>query len=588
MRYFRLRTIRSRILCAMLMLSMIPLALLGIISLSVSREVVSQQVEEIHSYNITTYDRNISLVFDNLRQASREFLYGKGEQMTDKIMSLLEKEPDYYEKLSVYKQAELKKLFESQVSIMMPSNIQADEIIFDNLNGLRFRREFRNDLAYTYVTYGTAQKDYEELYQMALKSAEKEIFVRSDQESFTYLKIIFGLKRFNAVGYFVINVDSDVLQSILPAAEELDNAAYVVVDTHKQEDPQIVFSVGRAENLEKLVQQYYDGTLVQGGEWKTGRVTNASTGWDVMYFVNKEVLLKKAFLIGKVTAGFIVLTTAIVLLLGIWIAGMLNRPLAQLSNAIRKVEEQGAYTIEETFSDDEIGKIGNQFKNMVEQNLSLKEGIYKAEIKKKEAELTALQAQINPHFLYNTLDAIYLMTQIGRPQDAGKMILALSEMFKTSLNKGQEFISVRDEIEHIKNYLYIQKMRYGDRINYTLNIAEELLDERMLKLVLQPIIENGICHGLELKKEGGVLAISGCYEENEIRFVIQDNGAGMEEGAWKKGYGLNNVNQRIKLYYGEDYGIAVESRPGEGTIVTVRLSLTPEMGKWRADAGRLK
>ncbi len=567
----RVKTIKGKMIIAVLTLSIMPLVLLGIFSYQVSRNAIFQQVEKIHDYNIHTYDKNITLIFENLRQSTNDFLYGKGELNTEKMISLLEKEPGYYEQLSVYRKASLIKMFKEQVYIMMPNNVQAKEIVLKSLNGVGFRGFYKDGLEQTEVLSGTDYVNYKDLFDEAVQKPNKEIFVNSGSGSFYYMKVIYGLKSFRPIGYLLLTLDSNILQTILPAGEELNNAAYVVVDTRKSDVPRIVFYAGQMDGLEEKVERYYAEDMKEYESLKIGRVTNMASGWDVLYLVNKNELSANVSAIRTITEGFVIAIAFIIVLLAIWISRLINRPLEQLVSAIRKVGEGKDYVIDEQFGDDEIGRIGNQFKNMVEQNLNLKDRLYRAEIKQKESELIALQAQINPHFLYNTLDSIYLMTQMGRAVEAGKMTLALSDMFKISLSKGREFIKVKDEVNHIKNYLYIQKMRYGNKIDYEIEVSDRIMEEQMLKLILQPIIENSIYHGLEPKGSGGMLVISGGRQRGDMVFSISDNGVGMENEEWKKGYGLMNVMQRIQLYYGDNYGIEIESKVGKGTRVTVCL-----------------
>lgn len=572
----RVKTIKGKMIIAVLTLSIMPLVLLGIFSYRVSRNAIFQQVEKIHDYNIHTYDKNITLIFENLRQSTNDFLYGKGELNTEKMISLLEKEPGYYEQLSVYRKASLIKMFKEQVYIMMPNNVQAKEIVLKSLNGVGFRGFYKDGLEQTEVLSGTDYVNYKDLFDEAVQKPNKEIFVNSGSSSFYYMKVIYGLKSFRPIGYLLLTLDSNILQTILPAGEELNNAAYVVVDTRKSDVPRIVFYAGQMDGLEEKVERYYAEDMKEYESLKIGRVTNMASGWDVLYLVNKNELSANVSAIRTITEGFVIAIAFIIVLLAIWISRLINRPLEQLVSAIRKVGEGKDYVIDEQFGDDEIGRIGNQFKNMVEQNLNLKDRLYRAEIKQKESELIALQAQINPHFLYNTLDSIYLMTQMGRAVEAGKMTLALSDMFKISLSKGQEFIKVKDEVNHIKNYLYIQKMRYGNKIDYEIEVSDRIMEEQMLKLILQPIIENSIYHGLEPKGSGGMIAISGVRQRDDMVFSISDNGVGMENEEWKKGYGLRNVMQRIQLYYGDNYGIEIESKVGKGTRVTVCLPVYSE------------
>lgn len=575
-----IRSIKGRMICALLMLSMIPLLVLGISSYQVSKREIVLQAEQIHGYNIDTYDKNITIAFENLRRAAKDLLYGKRDYETGKIVALLEEKDGYYESLSIYRQYETKMSLSNQIAMMVPYNIHANEVILDNRRGFCYSQRMEDSGEYNRIVTGEINTEYEELFQAALAKDNKEIFARWNEDTFAYMKIIYSLKTFQPIGYLMLQVESDILQSILPAGDELEDVAYVVVDAEYGQEPRIVFSSGNLTGIDRLVSAYYRGELNEIKDWKVGSKKNEASAWDILYIADRKALAKRSEAINTVTVTLMAVISGMIVILAFWIGRMINRPLERLRGVIRKVGETGDYTIKEQFGEDEIGRIGNQFKQMVEQNLTLKECLYQAQIKHKEAELIALQAQINPHFLYNTLDAIYLMTQMGRTLDAGKMTLALSEIFRTSLSKGQEFIRVRDEVRYIENYLYIQKMRYGERIAYTISVEEEIFDEKILKLVLQPIIENAIYHGLEPKPGNGRLWINGCRGDGHIIFCVKDNGVGMEGEGWKTGYGLTNVRERLKLYYGSAYDLKVKSTPGKGTQMEVRIPVQLENRTW--------
>ena len=204
---------------------------------------------------------------------------------------------------------------------------------------------------------------------------------------------------------------------------------------------------------------------------------------------------------------------------------------------------------------------------------------------KRELEMAILQAQINPHFLYNTLYSIQQLYGMGEHQQASQMVANLSSFFRLSLSKGREIIPIRDEVEHLKNYIAIQQMRY-DQLTYDLCIDDDILDNSIVKLTLQPLVENAIYHGL-FGIRRGVIRILGHWENEDIVFKIIDNGSGMpaervellnravRTGDWSElpsVYGIKNVQQRIRLYCGENYGLYFKSEAGKGTRVIVRIS----------------
>ena len=228
--------------------------------------------------------------------------------------------------------------------------------------------------------------------------------------------------------------------------------------------------------------------------------------------------------------------------------------------------------IEAVFDDGEIGQVGNALKRTVDNNLELRERLITSRVKEREAELLLLQSQINPHFLYNTLDSIYCKAMIQNNDEIAEMVLALSNLFKASLSKGNTVITVREELEHISRYMAIQKLRYGERFELILDVDEELMDLRIIKLILQPFVENSMYHGLEPKIGGGYIEIRGEVLEGIIYFRVTDNGVGMDDpNDIYNGYGVRNVLDRIHLFYGEDYGISVETVTGQKTSVEIRV-----------------
>src|SRR5262245_17379765 len=240
---------------------------------------------------------------------------------------------------------------------------------------------------------------------------------------------------------------------------------------------------------------------------------------------------------------------------------------------------------------DEITELGLSFNIMVGKIKELLDAKIEEHENLKKAELRALQAQINPHFLYNTLDTIIWMAESRRTDQVVELVRVLSRFFRITLSKGKDWITVREEIEHVESYLAIQKMRYRDILDYRIDVPDEIRDGQMLKLTLQPLVENALYHGIKNKRNGGEIVVSGRrLNGGLLQIQIEDNGIGMTQeqlaqiralldaesgGAVvaESGYGINNVNQRIKLYYGQEYGLAIESKYLHGTCVSLVIPL---------------
>jgi len=235
---------------------------------------------------------------------------------------------------------------------------------------------------------------------------------------------------------------------------------------------------------------------------------------------------------------------------------------------------------------DEITEMGLSFNIMVGRVRELLDAKVREQENLKRAELRALQAQINPHFLYNTLDTIIWMTESKKADQVIEIVRALSSFFRISLSKGRDWITIAEEVERTRNYLVIQKMRYRDILDYRIEMDESVAANSILKLILQPLVENALYHGIKNKRQGGTIVVRAMRRnDSEILLQVQDNGIGFSperlaqlqadldddsgEIKLESGFGIGNVNKRIKLYYGRDYGVSIQTEAGVGTCVTI-------------------
>jgi two-component system sensor histidine kinase YesM len=257
-------------------------------------------------------------------------------------------------------------------------------------------------------------------------------------------------------------------------------------------------------------------------------------------------------------------------------------PLKDVRKVMHKLQNGNFDVRLEPRGNDEIGLLGASFNQMSEKLRDLMNQVYLVRIKQKEAELNALQAQINPHFLYNTLDTIYWMSRMEKAPETSQLIQAFSKLFRLSLNQGKEFTTVENELAHLNHYILIQKKRYEELIRFSVDAAGETLGLPVIKLILQPLVENAIYHGIEPKGVPGEIRIRIYRDADLLIYEVSDDGAGTDAAKiqavletpldQKSGFGfaLKNVNDRIRLYYGDAYGIVFQSAPGRGTTVTVK------------------
>lgn len=265
---------------------------------------------------------------------------------------------------------------------------------------------------------------------------------------------------------------------------------------------------------------------------------------------------------------------------------MIVKNIEKLTWNMKEVKKGNLEVTVTSDSKDEIGELIQGFAEMVERIKTLIEEVYEGKISLKEYEMKALQAQINPHFLYNSLSLINWKAIEADEKDISKITLALSKFYRTALNKGNSVMPLQDEISNVKSYLDIQLMMHDYEFDVEIDIDESMYYYDTPNLILQPLIENAIDHGIDLKTEGrGKITIRG-WSEGEIMYLsVEDNGVGMDEEVAQniltqksKGYGVRNVNERIKLTYGAEYGLTIESKEGEGTKITVKIPVVIRKG----------
>ena len=279
------------------------------------------------------------------------------------------------------------------------------------------------------------------------------------------------------------------------------------------------------------------------------------------------------------------------LILAYLLSNEITKPIKSLEKSMKEVERGNfAHAALEVRDENEIGHLSRNFNMMTEEIQNLIEQRDREQQIKRKSELKVLQSQINPHFLYNTLDSIIWMAEWGKNQEVVRMTSSLAKLLRRSISNEQEEVTVAEEAEYTETYLTIQKMRYKDKLEYEIAMEPEILQEKVIKLILQPLVENAIYHGIKYKEGKGLLCIRGFRKGDRMVLEVQDDGKGMDadtlEHIFEKhkrdtrsnGVGLNNVNERIQLYYGGEYGISFQSSPGKGTKATIILPFGKEEG----------
>ncbi len=280
------------------------------------------------------------------------------------------------------------------------------------------------------------------------------------------------------------------------------------------------------------------------------------------------------------------LTFVFLLVLSVFLAKKITHPVTRLKTKLNLFGKTGLKGLTgPLLKGDEISELESSYAKMVNRiNQLLQENDEEKE-KQRKMELTALQSQINPHFLYNTLDAIVWIARLKKQPEIEKLISSLATFFRISLHKGDKFIPVEEEIKLVQSFVTVEQTRFPDKFEVEYDIPEELMKVRLLKLILQPLVENAIKHGISEKRGKGRVVVKGEIRDPDIVFTVTDDGVGFSssgDGAphsgktlFQSGYGLRNVDERIKLEYGREYGLSIQSEPGIGTTAYIRIKKEP-------------
>lgn len=407
-----------------------------------------------------------------------------------------------------------------------------------------------------------------------------------DEPVLTVGKRVIDMQTGENLGRLFLNVRESTFSDFFPEKENTAYAQeYFLLDEEGRyvgaRDKQLLFQLAEPEGLREQAWEGGDGIVrIEGKPY---------------LIISEPIPLLHVTLVSQISLRDLTkdiwTTTVIVIMIGILVSlvamgfiyilsGLITQPIARLTNAAQRISEED-FTVRCTVtSRDEIGTLAGVFNRMVERIDKLITDVHVEQQAKRKYELALMQEQIKPHFLYNTLHLIYVFCEMNDPAGGGRIAKALGDYYRTSLSDGNSMITVCRELDIVSNYLLIQKERYDGLIDYTLEAEPQILGCRMLKLTLQPLVENAIYHGFKETEKRGLIQIRGYSDGEDLIFEVEDNGAGMDDAVIQKalackeegsGFGLYSVNQRIQLAFGKEYGLRIESEPGKGTMAVVKI-----------------
>lgn len=559
---WRQLSIQNQIFLSMFLITLLGVGVLMNIVYKASVDAIEQNYRASYQSTLKNSSRVLDMNLKNIVDVGRSFLNDKSFQQ------ILENGNKYGgSKFSSGDRTKLRKVANEMAS----QQVWVNYIVFTDLYGHVYQLNNINQGTYDFYMY-YADKDIlkEDWVKAANEAKGREVFFKDSilavgsKAGFCYAKYMINPSDGEEMGYMVVGLSQKLLgKSFVMGNEGFNSSNFMVLD----EDGELIYFVGNEERETAIMEAFSNPE--KNSLYLFSSVTNYTTEWSIVNVVEKNELSEESKgirLISFWVAGCVLVVGFIMARI---ISRTISQPLKQLENTIAQVGE-GERHITEEFDYSEVGRIGQKFKEMVNTNLELSEHLMAVKLNEREAELLLLQSQINPHFLYNTLDSLYFVAIMHGDDQMAEMVEALSDNFKLALNNGNKYIKVADSVKWMQGYMKLQNMRYNNRFELFVDISREILQRETITFIFQPFIENAMYHGLEPKIGKGKISLRGWQEQNNMIFTIEDDGVGIDDmSRLENGYGVRNVIERIKLNYGEKYGVIFESSPGKGTKVTI-------------------
>ena len=427
----------------------------------------------------------------------------------------------------------------------------------------------------------------------------QNIFENSTNRYYWVISLSRGVELTNSgkmsEGILLVDMDFSEIRQLFAKVNSQNKGYVYLMDSdgkiiyHPRQN--LIFSNMIQENNE-VAKTYEDGAhreTFEGEDRMVAVKTVGYTGWKIVSVMPMEKFLGDFSRTRTMAVMIIIVAILVMIFANQFVAVRVAKPLRSLEDSLTGIgidREPQIYI----GGPPEIQHLGETIRSMVEQLRQLTDDIVKEQEEKRKSELDALQSQINPHFLYNTLDSIMWMIEAEKYDDAISMVQALSRLFRISLSKGKNIITVGEELQHAKNYLDIQKYRYKNKFTSYFEIEEGIEKYKTIKLIIQPLIENAIYYGMEYMDGDGEIYVRAYTKEQDLFIEVEDNGLGMQKEQVESlltdgtrirskgsGIGIRNVHQRIQLYFGAEYGLEILSEPDEGTMVRIHLPKTENM-----------
>ncbi|WP_274652098.1 cache domain-containing sensor histidine kinase [Paenibacillus humicola] len=569
MRTRRMFSLRYKILIFSLLMTLVPILIVGSFSYVRSTKIVRDQASKLNMETLKQIAYNIEFIINDVRGISINMI--NNQRLNQYLKSFNRSEMSQND---------------PSIQTLLGDYILTKKYVYsiyvqDLSGGGMDTQGARNLLSEEQIARMKALNGKEEW-------SLSDVYVgTSDLNVITLFREIRDINNINQVlGFMKINLSQPQIRSIYDKQVASEHGLFFMIDADKT----ILSTLSDQKVGQKLEDRYvrpqlftdregYYDTEIDGQKYMVEFYTIDQTGWRLINCVPLRSITKQGDQIKQVTYVSIFLSLVICFLFLLYFLLKVLKPLRQIRRLMGSLEKENFNVNMNVQGNDEIALLGSSFNKMSRRLDELINEVHVVKIKQKEAEIKALEEQINPHFLYNTLDLIYWVGRMEKAYETASLIQTLSQLFRIGLNKGSGFTLVRKELEYIENYMLIQKKRYENAITFTAEADPDTLNCKVIKLILQPLIENAITHGIEQKGGFGHIGVRIYKEGDTVVYEVTDDGVGMDPDVvarlqgpahLQQGVGLRNINDRIKLSFGNSYGIHIESKPGQGTKVIVR------------------
>lgn len=600
-------SISSKLIMIYMLIIMLPFAFISFVSFSKYTNYIQKKVTESKMQTISQIGNNLDNYVEEIEKLSLITYSNKGiqEALKNGLYDFQYNEEKSRELTSLEILNNNKVINNYFIDLMSPRRDLLGVYVFCENN--QVYKMSRGE-------YKTLISDFkrENWYRLAIKSEGKSLVFTSnildkyftyDSKVITFCKAIRDPSNFKNLGVIVFSFNIDKIKD-LSSDNGLNDGSRILICN---QDGRIIYY--RNERLidNIVVNNFFmnllyneSGSLtaeLKGSKYVVFFNTSKYTGWKIAEIVELGSFYKEIYSLRTLINLGLMLCVILMLFISIYLSLKLSKPIKTLTRIMEGIRDDNLDTRVDIYSNDEIGRLSKSFNAMIARIKSLIDNVYNAQLKRKEAELHALQNQINPHFLYNTLEMIGNIAEVENVFQISQITRSLGKMFRYIIKSEKEVVSIRDEINHARNYLTIQQARFANRFEVVFDIDKDVRDYKILKLLIQPLIENAIFHGLEKKVGKGVVIVTAKkINDTELEICVKDNGVGMdeatidlinkslstntnylgEEGNMTRGFALVNINTRISIFFGEDYGLRIKTAVNQGTEVVIHIPALKE------------